>query len=349
MSRPVERVLVVGYGYAGRRFAASIDYLGRRGVPVEIVGFCDSDVTKLPDGLRSFRDITDAVTQLRPTVVCVTVNESAHIAAFEAIANFPPMLVLAEKPLIADPADEKRVTKSLAHHDLSMNLVERYSPILPEFHSWLEDHGPFQVVRAESFWGKHRIGDTRPTMGVLSELIHPLDLVEHVFRTEPFKVKSAAGLVSDFSPHGTAILDSIDVHGTAGSTPVMLHASFAWPARMRQMTGLLWSRRHGMFRADFTFDTPHWDCDQLRISSIGSTGRFNIVHEMQTTNEDVPAEIRGVGKVAAFIEASIRAWRGQGPRDQLASLMPALRLQRTLDDIDQAAAPALLSGNYRRT
>jgi hypothetical protein len=37
-----------------------------------------------------------------------------------------------------------------------------------------------QLLRAHFYWGKNRINDHRPTIGVSSEAIHSLDLIQHV-------------------------------------------------------------------------------------------------------------------------------------------------------------------------
>jgi predicted dehydrogenase len=344
----IERVLVVGYGYAGRRFTAALDHLRKVGLPVEIAGFCDLDASRVPADGVLYTDIRAALAELSPTVVCVTVNEAAHAAVFAELRSYRRALVLAEKPLAADVGEAERAADSLRHHAFSMNLVERFSPIVRECAEWLRDAGPFDVVRVESFWGKHRISDPRPTIGVLSELIHPLDLMRHLFGPGEIEVVASAGVRSDFSVAAGERLESVDVLAMQnGRTPFIVHSSFAWPARMRRVTAVVRSAAAGLFCLELTFDTPHWDCDRLVVSSVSETGWLSEVHTKSVDRADLPADIRGVGKVSAFIEASLRAWWAQEPGHDLADLDSSLNLQRILGQIELATTTSPASVGYR--
>lgn len=338
----VESVLIVGHGYAGRRFAVAVDHLARTGLPLYLAGVCERDSARLPEGVSGFTSLHEALAQIRPTIVCVTVNEQRHAEVYDVLADYAPALVLSEKPLTADPSDSEQAARDLKHHGFSMNLVERFSPIVEEYRRWAAEHGPFELARVEAFWGKHRIGDPRATMGVLSELIHPLDLIGYLFPIERPEILQAMGIMSDFSPLSSSTLDTVHVLAMAEATPVLLHSSYAWPARKRTVTALLRSTRHNeLYRAQFVFDSPHWDHDRLEISAIGADGWYRVVHESAADVQRLPQSIRGVSKVVAFVDSSVRAWRGQARDDERAGLVDldgALRLQHLLADIDKAVA-----------
>lgn len=344
----MERVLIVGCGYAGQRFDAAVNHLNLQGVPVEIAGYCDIDKSRLLPGKPGFCDLSVALAELSPTVICVTVNESSHGRVFSELGSYRNSLIISEKPLTTSVDEALMAEQSLRHHAFSMNLVERFSPIIADYRSWIAAEGPFEVVRVEAFWGKHRIGDARPTMGVISELIHPLDLVRYLFVPGPLAVAGTNGLASDFSPYGTEILETLDVNMQSGDIPVLLHTSFGWPSRMRRLTALLWSPEKGMFRADLTFDTPHWDCDTVQIFSISAAGRYSPVHEHQLSNENVPADIRGIAKVVRFVDESVSAWQRERPAHNLVNLSEAVALQKILHDIESTARPSLITANYRK-
>lgn len=174
-----------------------------------------------------------------------------------------------------------------------MNLVERFSPMVTRCREWMRAEGPWTVTRTEAFWGKHRIGDSRPTMGVLSELIHALDLLGHLFGADNPEIIRSNGVLSDVSPHATDVLDSLDVIARHGDAPMLLHTSYAWPTRMRLVTALLWSEHRGTHRIELEFDNPHWDCDRLEIKSITPDGRWTTVLRDSTDVSSLPAEIRG--------------------------------------------------------
>lgn len=347
MSVP-ERVLIVGYGYAGKRFRSALDYLQQTGLPVEVVGVCDIDDLRPPRDLAGDNDLGKALTELSPTVVCVTVSERSHGAVFTRLGQLSRALILSEKPFAASLQEGRQAASLIEHHGFSMNLVERFSPIVRECMSWMAAEGPFETVKIESFWGKHRIGDPRPTMGVVSEIIHPLDLIQHIFGIGSLKVIAASGLVSDFSPGAEGILDSVDLHAVANDVPVLLHSSFSWHDRIRRIAALIWSSTKGLFRLEMVFDTPHWDCDRLNIYFIAESGRWTQIHEMIVGYEQVPPEIRGVSKVTSFIANSVRSWRGEASADGLVDLGAALELQETLDAIERSTGSSTTPARYRR-
>jgi predicted dehydrogenase len=344
----VERVLVVGNGYAGRRFTAALSHLARCGVPLELVGICDRDQSRARhDHLPAFIDTAGALALTEPSVVCVTVNESQHGNVYESLADSPPLLVLTEKPLGESEADAELAAEALKNHLVSMNMVERFSPIVRVCREWLEENRPWDIVRIESFWGKHRLFDARPTMGVLSELIHPIDLVEALFAQGPLEIEWVHGTASDFSPRFASMLDSVDVLARGGDTPVVLHSSFVWPKRLRTVVAVLRHPDGRTSRVELTFDDPHWDCDKLEISSIDGSGRIGPVLAFSTDVDDLPEAVRGVGKVATFMDQSIRAWRGEATEDALVDLAGGVALQATLSSVETTMGEAVLGAGYR--
>jgi predicted dehydrogenase len=344
----VDRALVVGHGYAGKRFVTALRHLAGAGAPVELVGVCDRSATRLPAGVAGFTDLADALRTLRPSVICVTVNESDHLAVYEQLASYHRALVISEKPLTTDSRHIDRAREVLGGHCFAMNLVERFSPVVREYRRWARSHGSLDVVRVETFWGKHRVGDPRPTIGVLSELVHSLDLVRYLFLPGKLRILGGHGVESDFSPHSAAILDTVDVHAAMGEIPVLMRSSYAWPTRQRIVTALLWSARGGLIRVKLEFDIPHWDCDRLEISTIAPDGHWERVHNLATHVSSLPAAIRGVGKVVSFVESSLSTWRGHGVTDEHVDLATAAELQEITDEIDRAIDRSGTPARYQR-
>ena len=345
---PIERVLLVGYGYAGRRFAAAIDHLSMKGLPIKLVGLCDLRRERLAGAsTECFTVLSEALDALAPTVICATVNEESHAAVFAELHDYPRSLVLSEKPLASTYEDAERACEALTNHYFSMNMVERFSPIIKFCFEWLDTEGPFKVIRVESFWGKHRVRDPRPTMGVLTEIVHPLDLFRLLF--VPGEVEAVDGIAtsSDFSCHSTPLLDSVDVIFRSGDIPIVLHSSFVWARRLRMMTAFIRSARDEVFRMELEFDNPKWDCDRFEVTSIGKDGRLESVCRFSTDAAELPLNIRGVGKVVSFIESSVRAWRGERITwPPLADLSSALELQRDLDNVAHILRGPLETASY---
>lgn len=342
------RAMVIGFGYAGQRFARVLDHVGQdEGQPVELVGVVDVNPVDR-GGLPAFATVSEGLRELAPDVVCVTVNEHQHEAVFDELADYRPCLLLAEKPLTTDVLSATRVAKNLRGHEFSMNLVERFTPLIPRYRAWAAEHPDLRIVRAEAHWGKHRIFDPRPTMGVLSELIHPLDLVQHLFLPVSSDTVYAQAVSSDLDVSGQPRTDSIDASFDVAGVPVLLHASYAWPERVRTVAALARSGDR-LFRILFNFDQPHWDCDRLEILEIAANGRWHTVLKESTDVGDLPEQIAGVGKVATYVRRSlgvpVPGW--PDPHDDLVDLDEALELQRLLEVIGDAATASTVRARYR--
>lgn len=340
--------MVIGFGYAGQRFARALDHISEdEGRPVELVGLVDLNPVH-HGGLPTFATVSEGLRELAPDVVCVTVNEHQHEGVFDELADYRPCLLLSEKPLTTDVVSATRVAKNLHRHEFSLNLVERFTPLIPRYRAWAAAHPDLRIVRAEAHWGKHRIFDHRPTMGVLSELIHPLDLVRHLFPPVSSDLVYAQAVSSDLEVSGQPRMDSIDASIDVAGVPVLLHASFAWPERVRTVTAL--ARSGGsLFRILFHFDQPHWDCDRLEILEITASGRWHPVLKESTDVSDLPEQIAGVGKVATYIRRSLGVPVPDWPdsHDGLVGLDEAVELQRLLEVIGDATTGSTVRARYR--
>ncbi|NNH75645.1 Gfo/Idh/MocA family oxidoreductase [Nocardia uniformis] len=342
----VERVLVIGHGYAGSRFVAAIEHLIASGRPLVMAGICDRNGDRLPDKVPGFTDIGVALRSCAPTVICVTVNEADHVDTYRALTGYRRSLVLSEKPLTADSGDVAAAVAALSPHEMAMNLIERYSPVVREFRQWLAERPELHLVRVESFWGKHRIGDARPTIGVLSEIVHPIDLVRYLFPGNEFRWRHGHGFRSDFSPHSPAILDSLDVVGDFGQAPIILHSSYTWAHRLRTIWIYLESPNTGLIRAELVFDTPHWDCDRLDISTIDRNGRYESTLRQSVSVTALPEAIRGIGKLVEFVDIAVRQWRDGVLRDDIVDLHSAVQLQETTDRIERVLDLTMAPTSY---
>ncbi|HXM58083.1 MAG TPA: Gfo/Idh/MocA family oxidoreductase [Candidatus Dormibacteraeota bacterium] len=337
--------LVIGHGYAGSRFTRVLRHLGtRRPRLVRLAGVCDVDPARLA-GLEPavpvFTSAPVALAALRPDVVVVAVSEARHVEVLSQLRRAPSVrLVLCEKPLTVE-ADETRSLRDLFERvPLSLNLLERHSECVASFQDWWSAHQELQARRVEFFWGKHRIGDRRPSIGVLSELIHPLDLVDFLFGPWHLRVSDAHGSRSDFSHANGPILDAVDVILDAGGIPVVGHASFVWPRRMRTVTAVL-AGGGRTFRATLELDAPHWDCDTLRIEAVDrSTGRLAPCHEYRSRAQPRGTLLEGVDKLRTYIERSLASLAEPSPSPALVGFEQAYRLQLLLESV----AAALVAG-----
>src|SRR5262245_9080834 len=255
-------VLVVGAGYAGSRFIKAIQHLERECGEVRLGGVMDTDANRLQpwsaQGVPVFSVLRAALDCIVPDVVVVAVNEAAHVGVLRTLAQRGPRFILCEKPLTPTVAEAEALRVLLYHRALSLNLVERFSDIISAAQRWLAATGPIDVMRIEFHWGKHRIADPRPTIGVASEIIHPIDLIHVLFTPGRLYDVMGFGINSSLRRNGPLCMDSIHFAARAEAGFMLLgHASFTWPRRVRNLSSLARDGRGRLYRLILTFDTPH--------------------------------------------------------------------------------------------
>jgi predicted dehydrogenase len=331
--------LIIGAGYAGTRFAKSISHLERQRGEVYLGGVIDANATRLPpwmvQGIPTFSNLCNALEQVDPDLVVVAVNEDQHFAVLQTVAQSRPRCVLCEKPLTSTLAEAEALLPLLCHSRLSLNLVERFSDIVLAAKQWLTTNKPIDVLRVEFQWGKHRIADPRPTIGVSSEVIHPIDLVHFLFAPGMLQDITGFTVSSALRHRGALYVDSLHfaAYAEAGFT-LIGHASFTWPRRVRNITALVRDGRKRLYRLILTFDTPHWDCDEFIVEELDQhSGRYRCVERLAISVDSLPEEARGVNKIIRLINASISHWATGARQPLLADARHAVQLQRTVEDI----------------
>ncbi|MEV6677932.1 Gfo/Idh/MocA family oxidoreductase [Streptomyces erythrochromogenes] len=339
------RVLLVGLGKAGGRFLRSLRYLEETFSALELAGVCDTDGLRFGQlqgsSTQCFTDLRTALEETAPDVVCVCINEVGHYDALAVIAEFPSVrAVLSEKPLTETLAQCEAVIDRLGDRLICVNFVERYSPVVEQFREWSVFHDA-QVLRVEFHWGKYRFMDPRPTMGVLSEISHPVDLVRILIGARPdamFTVRAASGSRSRFSVVDRALLDTVDVAYTVDGVPVRGHSSFLWEGRDRRI--VLYGRTSlagALFQAVLAFDRPSWDCDSLRVTRVDeSTGAREEVFASHCDRDDFPRDLKHIFKVTRFCAVALRALYQPEYAEQLALAEDAWWTQRAIDAFSEA-------------
>jgi predicted dehydrogenase len=335
----LERVLLIGFGHAGKRFYRVLNDV-QRDTPsrVRLTGVCDSNprrLSEVPRPARTFRCLDTALAETRATTAVVAVNEVRHFDVLRRCAAARVSRILCEKPLAASNDEARELSTLLAGTTVTVNLLERHSPVIADYLRWAAEIPGLAPKRVEFFWGKHRLRDPRPTIGVMSEAIHALDLVNYLFRPASYEVVGAHGVSSDFSHAPGAVLDTLDVVLRMPGFVVLGHCSFAWPWRQRTLTALLTAPDGRLFRATFDFDAPHWDLDSLKIVSVDlDDGRYETVLETTTDRDQLSPQLAGVNKLSRFVRMSLAPGHTDGP--MLVDTSEALALQAMLDALERA-------------
>ncbi|RLU94593.1 oxidoreductase [Streptomyces griseocarneus] len=331
------KIVIVGLGYAGTRFhkaftnaAAAVPgatppefaYVGRRRTRAD---------------LPYYPTVTAALEGFGPDVVVVTVPDAAHAGILTDLAGFRGFVV-AEKPLATSRDDLTPVEKALdGVSGFCMDLVERYSEATTVLRAYVQDNG-LELVRAHFLWGKDRINDHRPTSGVPSEVIHPLDLVQWIAGNgRSLDLETVLGTRSDFSVSGPEVLDSVALGARLGNGVVTGYSSFVNITRKREVDFVFRDPDGELTYASAVYDTPVWDADRLRVWRRRSTGD-EVLLEVETGREPVAEEqatVVKLGRLAADVTRFVAT--GAAPDVPFPGLADALGLQNLLDAMEGRA------------
>lgn len=336
----VQNILIVGGGFSGKRFLKIIQHINTREKNIKYnlaVVDTNKDVAfSFGDNVSFYITIDEAFAQKKFDVVIITVNECSHYEILKKIARTKVSLILCEKPLVETVMQAEEIEHVLKQ-PLSMNMVERFSPVIDEFFKWRKKHINASLCKIEFFWGKNRIRDHRPTIGVISEIIHPLDLVLYIFNLPTLEINDIISSYSDFSVSGAEVTDSVDISASSQRCQILGHSSFTWAHRHREITAY-YNDSNALYRVNFIFDEPLWDCDKLKIDKILPNGEIESVLKTQTRNKDFPDELQQIYKVSRFFEESMTLLsKKNSENSRLVSISHAVELQRLLEKMQKKA------------
>ncbi|MEV0275058.1 Gfo/Idh/MocA family oxidoreductase [Streptomyces sp. NPDC050610] len=322
------RVLIIGLGYAGTRF---LNAFSRTAAESEFA-YVGRSPKESP--LPYFDSTTRALAEFQPDVVVVTVPDIAHAEAISTLDGYRGF-VLAEKPLALPGEDLGEIESHLSGaSEFCMDLVERYSDATRVLRAHVLERD-LRLVRAHFTWGKDRINDHRPTSGVQSEVIHPLDLVQWIAgRGSDLTLDSVLGTRSDFSVSGDDVLDSVALSAWLDGGRVTGYSSFVNITRSREIDFVFRDPEGELYYASAVYDTPAWDADRLRVWRRTSAGD-EVVREVDTRQEPVSDEARTIVKLGRMTEdVTDFVLRGRQPSSPFPGLADALALQRLLNTMD---------------
>jgi len=322
------KILIIGLGYAGTRFLhafrsaqheniETIAYVGRR---------------RSNEELPFFDNVKAGLLAISPDLVVLSVNDVYRMEVMAELAGFKGFIIC-EKPFVCPWDDLNQAAQYLSDASgFCLDLVERYSPITAALKKYVQNED-LELLRANFTWGKNRIGDHRPTCGVTSEIIHPLDIVQYVCDTTSlYEVKSAHGTCSDFSVSGERVIDSVSVLARLGSAPVFGYASFVNVMRRREI-GFVFARRSGgLVYATMLFDEPVWDVDELRVWTTKGQSEVLLMEKKIVQVPSADGSL-GIQKLVRLVGDVIDHVQGHQPRQPFPDLEHSVRLQGMLNDM----------------
>ena len=224
-------VLIIGLGYAGHRFLSALHHVEKSANFKHQLNIAYVGRNRQVNTLAYFDSVTAALTEFKPDLVIVTVNDQFHADILNQLAGFSGF-VICEKPLANATDDLLKLKNSLSKiSGFCFDVIERYSTTAIALKDYVSSER-LNLIRAHFHWGKNRINDYRPTCGVTSEVIHSLDMIRYIKNSDqPFDFTSVSGTRSDFSISGDSVLDSILLTGHLTDTAFTGYSSFVNPAR----------------------------------------------------------------------------------------------------------------------
>ena len=208
----------------------------------------------------------------------------------------------------------------------------------------MHDHN-LKLSRAHFIWGKDRINDHRHTSGAVSEIIHSLDLIEHVMgNAARLEFRNAVGTYSDFSISGSSVLDSLYIGARLNEAVVTGYSSFVNIVRQRTVD-FVFNRPDGTnVYAHAVYDTPYWDYDQLTIRDPDRPDGPPLV-EMTTDNGTHRMGTPTIAKLTRLVRAAVDYTENRVQPDiPFCDLDNSLRLQQLLNLMELEAVSV---GAYR--
>ena len=327
------RVGIIGLGFAGKRMLACLDHIRKTAGDVELAGICDIKPPPPPgDRVPFYSSVEPLLKNGKPDVVVVATNDQNHEAVFEKLKG-TKIDIISEKPLTSSLESCLALEPILAGRKVFVNYVERLSPIVREALDFLQAHR-ITLERGTFFWGKNRYADPRPTMGVFSDLTHPLDLLCHMLVPSASTLRVDRCAQSRYGSPPIQRVDSIDLTCMFGTVYFDGHVSFLWDGRDRRI--ILYGRSTATgrrYQILMRFDHPKWDCDALTINSVDAHGAPEQVFSSSHPDEGYISILTERNKVLRFLQDALSAVRSGKKPTTLCDYREAKRNMRELDRV----------------
>lgn len=327
------KILIVGLGYAGKRYWRAFQYLGRNSDAVS-VDFAYVGRSKKEVDIHYYDNVKEALLYFNPEIVIVSVNDGNHSTVLRELEGFTGFII-AEKPLITQYDNIEESIAGLGKlKGFALDLVERYSDATQVLKAFLVKN-ECQLIRSHFYWGKDRINDYRPTCGVISEIIHAFDLVSWIWPNNPLPIiNQVSGVNSDFSISGDEVIDSVFINALMGSAVITGYSSFVNIVRQRTIDFSFHDKASRILHARITYDTPSWDNDHLQIWTKGVSGKDEVLLDFKTDKETIPKELATIYKLSSLCNDVLLFCHSHlSPLQNFAGLNDSIRLQRELNKI----------------
>lgn len=258
------KILIIGMGFAGKMYYESLSYLkNKNGNKVTLAYYSNKqeDVN-----ITYYENLDTSLKDYNPDMVIVAVNDIYHINILQKLKDFEG-IILCEKPFVSN-SEELNLALDFIDTEkqtIILSTVIRFSLATQKLKHFIESNS-LSVKRINFVWKKNRMNDFRPTVGVISEIIHPLDTLEWLFK-DKIKIVSSIVTNSNFSvKRNKYIPDSIFLSGELSDGIITGYSSFTSLNVERSIDVVLKdliSQDH--YYVKLSYDSPNWFEDKLHI------------------------------------------------------------------------------------
>ena len=258
------KILIIGMGFAGKMYYESLSYLkNNNGNKVTLAYYSNKqeDVN-----ITYYENLDASLKDYNPDMVIVAVNDIYHINILQKLKDFEG-IILCEKPFVSNSEELNLALDFLntKKQTIILSTVIRFSLATQKLKHFIESNN-LSVKRINFVWKKNRMNDFRPTVGVISEIIHPLDTLEWLFN-DKIKIVSSIVTNSNFSvKRDKYIPDSIFLSGKLSDGIITGYSSFTSLNVERSIDVVLKDLiGQDHYYVKLSYDSPNWFEDTLHI------------------------------------------------------------------------------------
>ncbi|VUS41176.1 Gfo/Idh/MocA family protein [Klebsiella grimontii] len=333
------RAGIIGFGKSGERFLKSIECVHE----LDVVGVCDIFREKLEklgsEKITTFTDFKEMLDVLEIDILFIATNDDEHFNIFKHInkSKLKNKKIVCEKPIVTKKHEIEFLENNFIGSDIAVHFVERYSPAVELLMEYIIKNNR-KVTRIDFEWSKFRVLDKRKTIGVTSEISHPLDL--SLFIAQKTYVENINVI--------NCWIEKIDFQGRKKNQPGYISlsievngdlivcgtSSYIKSSRRRHMEFLLTDCSGAASDlAVIDFDNPEWDDDHLSIYDLN---RMTRKKSFTWSNAKNKTERSHISKICRFIEHVISDINGE-QKLNIANLEQSVLVQNIIISLEKNA------------
>lgn len=284
-------ILIIGMGFAGNIYHKALSHLKTKEKYNINIAYHSKRKNRLDT--KYYSTIESALKNHSPSLIIVTVNDIYHFNILNKLKDYDGT-ILCEKPLVGNQEELDKFKKFFSYKTtLILSTVIRFSLASQKLKHFLRSKN-YSIKKINFTWKKNRINDFRPTVGVISEIIHPLDTIQWLFDTK-IDIQHILTTSSNYSvSRDMTILDSAFILGTIKDSIISGYSSFVSLQVERSIEIVLKdSDLNKHYYIILTFDKDEWFSDKLTIFQETKNGYSEILNfnSMNTqTNYDKKLE-----------------------------------------------------------